>query len=321
MPSVTAIAIHLPERTESNADLQREFPTWRMQQVENKTGIQLRHLAAAEECASDLAFQAAEKLFASGACRREEIDYLLFCTQTPDYFLPTSACLLQHRLGLPQGIGALDFNLGCSGYIYGLSLASALIDSGQANHVLLLTADTYSKLIQPADRHVRTIFGDAAAASLVQRSPSKTTVPGIGPFVLGTDGSGGEHLITRAGAFRHPSGTPYLEMNGPEIFQFALRVVPQCVNELLRRAGLELHDIDLFIPHQANHHMLEHLRDSLKISPERFFIGMHDCGNTVSASIPIAMQQARERGVINAASRVMLLGFGVGYSWGACLLR
>ncbi|MEI9897287.1 MAG: ketoacyl-ACP synthase III [Chthoniobacter sp.] len=317
---LSAIEIYLPEQVETNADLERQFPLWRMKQIGEKTGIQQRHRADSGQCASDLAAAAAERLFASGACRREQVDFVLFCTQTPDYFLPTTACLLQSRLQLSPGIGALDFNLGCSGFIYGLSLAAGLVHSGQARNILLLTADTYTKLVDGPDRNVKTLFGDAAAATLVQHHEEGTGCA-IGPFVFGTDGSGAENLIVRGGAFRHPTEPPILKMNGPEIFQFSLRVVPPCLEELAQRASLRLDEIDLFVPHQANRYMLEHLRDKMEIPAEKFFIGMENCGNTVSSSIPIALHQLRQQGKVLEGNRIALVGFGVGYSWGGCLLR
>lgn len=331
--AVTAIACHLPIREESIAELAAQYPDWQADRIMAKTGIQVRHLAAQGECSSDLAVQAAEKLFLRGACRREEIDFVLLCTQTPDYFLPTTACLVQHRLGLPQTAGALDFNLGCSGFVYGLSLAKGLVETGQARTVLLLTAETYSKLVRPDDRNVRTIFGDAAAATLVRAcddSGSAMTSPLIGPFVFGTDGSGAENLIVREGGFRNRRSTGVLppvpgevrvEMNGPEIFNFTLRVVPECVRRLLEQTNRTVAEVDLIVPHQANAFMLEHLRQKLEFPAEKFFIGMKNCGNTVSASIPLALILASQSGILKRDSLVMLLGFGVGYSWGGCFIH
>jgi 3-oxoacyl-[acyl-carrier-protein] synthase-3 len=331
--AVTAIACHLPDRKETIAELARPFADWQVERIVAKTGIEGRHLAAPEECSSDLAVQAAEKLFRSGACRREEIDFVLLCTQTPDYILPTTACLVQHRLGLPQTAGALDFNLGCSGYVYGLSLAKGLVETGQARTVLLLTAETYSKLARPADRNVSAIFGDAAAATLVRLCPADDPVtagPPLGPFVFGTDGSGAGNLIVREGGFRHRrapgvapvvAGDVQLEMNGPEIFNFTLRVVPDCVSQLLRQTNRTVADVDLVVPHQANAFMLDHLRQKLDVPADKFFIGLKDCGNTVSASIPLALARAAGEGRLQRDSLVMLLGFGVGYSWGGCFMR
>lgn len=327
--AIAAIAYQLPARAETNADLSREYPEWNAEKVAAKTGIHCRHIAAPDECSSDLGVKAAERLFQDGACRRDEIDFLLFCTQTPDYFLPTTACLMQARLGLRQTSGALDFNLGCSGFVYGLSLAKGLIETGQARTVLLITADTYTKLIKPGDRNVRTIFGDAAAATLVRAE--EMVVPGrelIGPFVFGTDGQGAPNLIVKEGAFRSftsgATGTsqpPSIAMNGPEIFNFSLRVVPECVRELLQKGQMSVDEVDFFFAHQANQYMLDHLRDKMGLPKEKFYVGLRDCGNTVSSSIPIALADAARHDLIKRDALLMLIGFGVGYSWAAGFIR
>jgi 3-oxoacyl-[acyl-carrier-protein] synthase-3 len=333
--ALSAIEYYLPERTVSTEGLAAEFPEWSVDKIDAKTGIQERHIAAPDECASDMAVAAARKLFDSGACLSGQIDYILLCTQSPDYFLPTTACLIQDRLGIPKTAGALDFNLGCSGYIYGLGLAQGLIASGQAGKILLLTAETYSKYLNPRDRSVRTIFGDAAAATLVSAVDSPH--PLIGPFVYGTDGSGGPNLIVPAGGARCPrtaetavaaqeaggnarSGNDVF-MNGAEIFNFTIDVIPQTVDDLLRKAELGLEDVDLFVFHQANRYMLEHLRKRLRIPQEKFQTTMSHCGNTVSSTIPIALKHAARERSLPKGARVMLVGFGVGYSWGATLVR
>ncbi len=305
-----------------------------MDEVGEKVGIVERHLAAPEECSSDLAVAAAQKLFASGVCSPDEIDYLLFCTQTPDYFLPTTACVIQNRLGIPQTAGALDYNLGCSGYVYGLQLAKGLIESGQASRLLLLTGDTYSKFIHPADRSVRTIFGDAGTATLLNGSRKEES---IGPFVVGTDGRGANNLIVKTGGMRNArteesavvrtdeNGNQRSEdsllMKGGEIFTFTLSAVPKCVNALLEKANLKTEDIDMFVFHQANRHMLEHLRRKMKIDAAKFLISMERIGNTVGSTIPIALSRAAADGVIRSGQRIMLVGFGVGYSWGATIVQ
>jgi 3-oxoacyl-[acyl-carrier-protein] synthase-3 len=217
---------------------------------------------------------------------------------------------------------ALDFNLGCSGYVYGLSLAKGLIETGQARNLLLITAETYSKHIDPQDRTVRLIFGDAAATTLIQADPS--TDAGIGPFVFGTDGTGAPNLIVRKGALRTndpPDGPLDLYMNGQEIFAFTLNTIPKAVHRLLAVAGKSIAQIDLFIFHQANAYMLEHLRRRLEIPAEKFFFEVREIGNTVSASIPIAVKQAQELGRFKSGQLAMLVGFGVGYSWSATLVR
>ncbi|HZL50629.1 MAG TPA: ketoacyl-ACP synthase III [Terracidiphilus sp.] len=332
--SLAAIEYYLPEKTVSTADLAREFPDWSAAKIEAKTGIGCRHIAAQDQCSSDLAVAAAQKLFAGGSVHAEEIDYLILCTQSPDHFLPTTACLIQDRLGIPTSTGAVDINLGCSGYIYGLGLAEGLIATGQARSVLLLTAETYSKFMNERDRSVRTVFGDAAAATLLKAVDTKEAL--LGPFVYGTDGAGGPNLIVPAGGMRQPRSAASaveaddqgnvrsqddLFMNGPEIFNFTLSAVPESIERLLQKASVALQDIDLFVFHQANRYMLDHLRKRLHIPSEKFYFALENCGNTVSSTIPIALRKASLEGVLKPGSLTMLVGFGVGYSWGAMLLQ
>jgi 3-oxoacyl-[acyl-carrier-protein] synthase-3 len=332
--AITAIEYSLPRKILDNEQLAKEFTDWTAEKILAKTGIRERHIAADEECASDFAVEAANRLLDSGACNRSDIDYLLYCTQSPDYLLPTTACLLQHRLGLKLSCGATDFNLGCSGYVYGLGLAKGLVESGQARRLLFITADTYSRFIHPRDKSVRTLFGDGASATLI--SAIESDFPAIGPFVYGTDGSGVNNLIVPTGGLRkaHVQGAVLiidesgnartinnLYMNGAEIFNFTLRVVPDTVGKILAQSELNMEDIDLFIFHQANKFLLDHLQKKLKVPAERFWVAMDDVGNTVSCSIPIALKRALAAGKIRAGHRLMLVGFGVGYSWGAALIR
>jgi 3-oxoacyl-[acyl-carrier-protein] synthase-3 len=329
--AISSIEYYLPEKTLCNAELAIDFPEWPAEKILQKTGIDIRHIAAPDECSSDLAVSAACRLFDSGACKPADIDYVLFCTQSPDYFLPTTACMIQHRLGLPTTIGALDLNLGSSGFVYGLGLAQGLIESRQAKCILLLTGETYSKFISAADHSVRTIFGDAGAATLVKAIPSNE--PYLGPFVYGTDGSGAENLIVRGGAMRGRApaspdsgtetigGNDCLFMNGPEIFNFTLRRIPALVDELLRRADKKRDDIDVYIFHQASLFMLDYLCRRLQIPAGRFYLCLDGCGNTASSTIPIALKRASEDGTLKPGSLVLLAGFGPGYSWGATLLR
>lgn len=334
--AIRAMEYHLPERIETASELAAEFPGWQVEKIEKRTGILKRHIAAPGECASDLAIAAARKLFDSGACTPAEIDFVLLCTQTPDYFLPTTACVIQDRLGIPTSAGALDFNLGSSGFVYGLSMAQGFIEQGSARNVLLLTADTYSKLIHPADKSVRVLFGDGAAAALVS-GVEGATEPILGPYVFGSDGRGAKNLIVPAGAMREPHSVETaavyqdgdgnsrsrenLFMDGGEIFAFTLGSVPKLIRDLLGRAGKTKEDIDLFVFHQPNRAMLETMRKALKIPEERFYIHLEDCGNTVSATIPIALKAAQTDGTLKPGALVMLVGFGVGYSWAATLVR
>jgi 3-oxoacyl-[acyl-carrier-protein] synthase-3 len=333
--SILANEYHVPSKVVSNQDLAAEFPEWSIEKIQENTGIIERHIAAPEECASDLAESAARKIFASGVCSPDEIDYLLFCTQCPDYFLPTTACLLQNKLGIPTRAGALDFNLGCSGFVYGLGLAQGLIQTGQAAKVLLLTASTYTKFVHPRDRSVRTLFGDAATATLL----SASSAPGEfrSSYVWGTDGSGAQHLIVPAGGLRRPCSSETaqeiiddsgncrsdnnLYMNGNEVFSFTLRAVPECVREVLVRSGKRLEEIDLFVFHQANQFMLGHLRRALRIPREKFCLCLESFGNTGGSSIPIALKHALDQQRLKPGQTVMLVAFGVGYSWAATIME
>lgn len=318
--AIAAIAYALPETVLSNEDLAAQIAGFAPSRSAQLTGVLARHVVGPGECASDLGRQAAQRLFAEGHCRPDDIDFLLLCTQCPDYWLPTTACLLHRDLGLRQDAGALDFNLGCSGYVYGLGLAKGLIQSGQARNVLLITAETYSRFLAADDRSTRTIFGDAAAATVITAADDDC----LGPFVYGTDGRGADNLIVRDGAGRNWADgngkAPTLYMNGPEIFNFTLDTVPAAVHAVLERAGLDRDAIDLFVFHQANRTMLDALRDNLGIPADKFWIDVAMTGNTVSSTVPIALSQAQQRGVLKPGQRVMLVGFGVGYSWGATVL-
>lgn len=314
--ALKSIEYYLPETVLTNEDLAKQFPEFPADKILGKTGIRQRHVAAVDEQSSDMAFKVAKKLLDTQVIAPEQIDFLLFCTQTPDYLLPTSACMLQTRLGLPTSTGAIDFNLGCSGYVYGLSLAKALIESGQAKNVLLLTADNYTKLLEREDKSVRTIFGDAATASLV--SAVETDLPCISPTVYGTDGRGAENLIVKGRGMRcHMDATvdPFLRMHGPKIFEFTLDVVPRLLKDILSRNNLCMENMDLFVFHQANAYMLEHLRKKLNIPRDKFLVTMDFCGNTVSSTIPIALKEAEKRNILSTLKHVVLVGFGVGYSW------
>lgn len=325
---IAAVDYYLPETVLSNEDLSREFPEWSVEKISGKTGIDRRHISGADEFSSDLAIAAARRLFEREGIDPQSIDYVILCTQSPDYYLPSTACIVQDALGIPTSAGATDITLGCSGYVYALGLAKGLIESGQARNVLVVTADTYTKFINPADKSVRTIFGDGAAATLVTSDGSDTALTA---FTYGTDGAGGKSLIVpngglRAGSALQPKADTAvrdlvesgydLYMDGPDIFNFTLRVVPETVEEILAKAQLEQDDIDLFVFHQANAFMLEHLRKKLTVPAEKFFVSLAESGNTVSSTIPIALADAERQGALIPGMRVMMLGFGVGLSWG-----
>ena len=323
------VAYCLPEQVVTNEAIVQDFPEWSVEKITEKVGVKQRHVAAADETATDLAERAANKLIEENGIDRTTIDFVILCTQSPDYFLPTSACLLQERLGLREDIGAFDFNLGCSGFVYGLAIAKGLITSGVAESVWLLTSVTFNKYRHPKDKGNRTIFGDAASAALI----SIDDFAEVCDFALGTSGKGADNLIVKSGASRlrekqndvtfdkngNPVSSDYLYMNGAQIYVFTQRNVPKVVNEVLEKNGLGKEDIDLFVLHQANHYMLDFLRKKMGIPEERFFMFMENVGNTVSSSIPICLVEAHKENRLKG--NVLLCGFGVGYSWGAVVLK
>ena len=327
---IKAIGIYFPEFALTNEQLAKDFGRWEPEKIESKLGIKARHIAAEKETAGDMAFYAATKVLEN--YDKGKIDMLILCTQSPDYFLPTTACVLQDRLGLRTDLGAYDFNLGCSGFIYGLAMAKSFIHTGIASTVLLITSETYTKHINPKDLALRTIFGDAAAAVIIESSENEN----IHKFVLGTDGSGKDNLIVPNGGFRNAysrhaeekisdAGDVYTDnnlfMNGPEIFNFTIESVPVVIEQCLNKNGMSIQDVDYFIFHQANKYMIEYLRKKIGIPKEKFYANMLLTGNTVSATIPIAYYDALENGKIKPGNRVLLCGFGVGYSWGAVIIE
>lgn len=327
---IKAISYFLPENTLSNKDLSEKFDNWEPEKIEKKIGVNTRHIVEKSETASDLAYHAAIKLINEYKIDKKSIDFIILCTQSPDYFLPTSACILQAKLGLPTSAGALDFNLGCSGCVYGLALAKGLISASIAKNVLLITAETYSKYIHPEDISNRSIFGDGAAACLV----SENGFAEIGDFVLGTDGSGAENLIVKTGASRYPEKTgssevdeenhirhdDFLYMNGGAIFNFTLNTIPDLIKDTLEKNHLNQDDISYYIFHQANKFMLNTIRKVAAIPPDKFYIDLLETGNTVSATILIALKKSIEAGRLKKGDKVMIAGFGVGLSWGATIL-
>lgn len=331
---IRGISYYLPETRLGNDELSRIFPDLSADKILQNTGIRERRVVTEDTCSSDLAASAATALFASQALEPSEIDYLLFCTQMPDYILPTTACILQERLGIPTTSGSFDFSLGCSGFVVGLGLAKALIETEQARKVLLLTGDTSTRKVNPLDRSVRTLFGDGAAATLIEAA--EIPFAAIGPFVNGTDGRGAKNLIIPAGGMRTPCNASTrvaqereggnvrsdedLYMNGAEIFTFTLREVPKAVIELLQRAQLSKDEIDFFVFHQANRYILEFLRKKLGIPEEKFPICIEEFGNTSSSTIPITLAELQKSGRLQSGHRLLLLGFGVGYSWSGTIV-
>lgn len=329
---IRGISYYLPEKVVTNEDLVAEFPEWDVEKVYSKVGIKERHLAADGETAGDLAEKAALKLFGEYQVSPKEVDFLILCTQSPDYRLPSTACILQDRLGIPTSAGAFDFDLGCSGCIYGMAVAKGLIAAGLASNVLLLTAETYTKYLHPEDKSNRTIFGDGAAACLISLEKGFAE---IGEFVFGTDGSGAENLIIKTLGARKPQQSDlfsedddghinredFLYMNGSAIFNFTLETVPLLMKQLLLKAGLEKENVDYYVFHQANKYMLSTLRKVCGIPKDRFHIDLERTGNTVSSTILIGLKDCLEARTIQPGMDVMTCGFGVGLSYGGALLH
>ncbi|HOY31648.1 MAG TPA: ketoacyl-ACP synthase III [Bacteroidales bacterium] len=327
-----AISYYLPEKIITNKDLCDDFPEADEAEIFKNYGIKCRHISGPDEIGSDVGFFAAEHFFCEHQIKREDIDFLLFCTEGLDYKAPATSCILQHRLRLPGTCGALDIPYGCTGFVYGLSVSKGLIESGQAKNVLLITSDVPSKVIHPGDKELRILFGDGGAATLISATNEDK---GIGQFVFGTDGSGYDKLIVRRSGTREYMTRAWLEdfhevdgmkwgrmeMDSSQIFLFAMKVVPAMIRELLGKEGLSVEDIDCFVFHQANVQMLEVLRKKMKIPLEKFIIDMETTGNTVSASIPIALKNAMNKRIIHTGGKIVLCGFGIGLSWAATIVE
>ncbi len=320
MAYINSIEYYLPNKSLSNEELSTLFPEWNVERIMSKVGISKRYVTDKNEFASDLAIEAANKLFEKNNIKKNNIDFLIYCTQSPDYLLPTTACIIQDKLGL-KNIGAFDFNLGCSGFIYGLSIAKGLIFSGIANNILFITSETYTKFIEHNDKSNRSIFGDAAAATLVTKEKG---ICKIGNFLLGSDGSGYSNLIAKKSGLRGKLNDNFNDcnfyMNGPEIFNFTGVSVPNMINDYLEKYNYKIHDFDFFLFHQANKHMMNYLRRKTKISKEKFIIELENFGNTVSSTIPIALFETLKKNKIKSKNKVFCAGFGVGYSWGSTVL-
>lgn len=326
---IKAISYFLPKNILTNEQLVKEFPEWTVDKIASKVGVKERHIVKEDETAVDMALEASLQLFSEHNINKDDIDFILLCTQSPDYFLPTSACIIQEKLEIPTSCGALDFNLGCSGFVYGLALAKGLINIGAATNVLFITSETYSKHIHYKDKGNKTIFGDAAAATLI----SSTGFAEIQDFSLGTDGRGANNLIVKSGGFRNkfpindisldssdnPVSSDYLYMNGSEIFNFTSEAVPILINDVLEKNNLTNNEINLYIFHQANKYMINYLRKLLEIEEDKFYVFMEKVGNTVSSSIPIALYEAQKEQLLKG--NILLAGFGVGYSYGGVNLR
>ena len=320
---IKAIASYLPAQIEENSELVDA-------RFMKKIGVNSRHITT-DESAGDLAYKAAERLFAENDIDRHETDFILLCTQHPDYQMPHTAAHLQHRLGLDKNVGSIDIGLGCSGYVYGLAVAKGLIETGLAKKILFLTSSVYTKYINARDKSARPIFGDGATATWLESGDSE----GLSAFVFGSDGSRYDKLIIPVGGSRFmPRDNPEVfstddnhnyrsnyevYMDGMAITYFTLREIPKLVDEVLTAAKLTREDLDYCIFHQANKFMMTYLRDKAGLNEVPFHNDISTTGNIVSGSVPLAIEQVVKNQGAAGLKRVMLAGFGVGLSWAGCI--
>lgn len=328
---IQAVAAALPSTVVTNAELGAENPAWQMDLIAAKSGVRSRHIAGPTETALDLAAHACAVL---GAEALDAVDGIVFCTQTPDFVMPSNAFLLQEKLGLPDRILAFDFNLACSGFVYGLAICRGLILGGQARRLLLVNADTYSRLINPGDRSARVLFGDGAAATVVAQDAGRMRLV---DFELWSSGRNWRKFCVPAGGFREPRSVATarvtldasgnrrsredVHMDGLGVWTFINATMPAQINGLLERNGLEIGDVDLFVFHQASALTLDSLERLLKIPTGKSFRCLDTVGNTVSASIPIALSRAAQEGRLVPGMRLLVSGFGVGLSAGSALIE
>jgi 3-oxoacyl-[acyl-carrier-protein] synthase-3 len=331
---IKSISYYLPEQVFTNDDFFMAFPE-SIANKENlsKIGVNKRHVASITELASDLAVKSALKLFDEHQINPNDIDFLLFCAQEFDYFTPTTACVIQNRLKLPTHCGALDFNLGCSGFVYGLAVAKGLIESVGMNNVLLLTSSTLTRKLHPKDENLRYLFGDAACATLISSGNSNSC---IHQFSFGTDGEGAEKIIVKDGGARNPinkesyheivneygniTSKAFMEMKGVSVFSFSIKTVPKLIYDLLQKNNKQIDEINLFIFHQANLFIIDTIRKKMNLPQEKVFNFMEEVGNTISSSIPIVLYEAIKCGKAKKGDTILLAGFGVGLSWGATII-
>jgi len=314
------IETYFPSKILTNSQLSLINPDYNMDRLTKKIGIEQRYICNENETALDLAINACEKVLMNED--KNSIDFIIYCTQSPEYFLPTTACILQHKIGLKTSCGALDYNLGCSGYVYGLAIAKSLLISKTAQKVLLVTSETYSKHIHPNDITNRAIFGDAATATLIDFDGANNILD----FTFGTNGDGAQSLIVKggAGAQNFCSSTHQEDlffMDGPKVYEFTLECIPNSIEECLQKNNFQKSDIQYFILHQANKYMLNQLRKKIDLTEEKFHNEVTLTGNTVSNTIPIALKQSMDNVLVKPNDYVLLSGFGVGLSWASTIIK
>ncbi len=321
---MVALGAHVPERVLTNADLEKMVDTtdeW----IVSRTGIRERRIAEPDQSTADLATLAALDILKNSGLAPEDIDVLIVPTATPEYLFPSTAAIVQDRIGATNA-AAFDLLAACSGFVYGLAQACALVESGLAKNVMVIGAETLSRIADYTDRSTCVLFGDGAAGALIQASDDESLSGFLG-FELGTDGSGGKDLLIPVGGSRNPPHMPFahedafLKMNGPSVYKFATRVIADSTARLLEALEVSIDEIDLFVPHQANTRIIDHAVEKLGIDPSKVVVNVDRYGNTSSASVPLALTEAREQGRLKAGDLLLLIAFGGGLTWGSTVVR
>jgi 3-oxoacyl-[acyl-carrier-protein] synthase III len=326
--SIAGLSACVPNRVEDNMSITLLSPS-EIEKLIKTTGIEKRHIADTPTCTSDLCFKAADRLINELGWKREEIDGLIFVTQTPDYILPATAPVLQKRLGLSTDCFSLDISLGCSGYVYGLSTLAGYMQSGMIKKGLLLVGDTSSKYCSPEDKSTYPLFGDTGSATALQYHEGHQGIR----FQLGSDGGGDAAIMIKDGGYRNPFNSVSLQRNhveegisrnnlelvldGMDVFSFGISKAPQSINELINRFEIDKETIDLFFFHQANLMMNERIRKKLHLAESKVPYSLKNFGNTSSASIPLTMVTESAGALRNGRQHIAGCGFGVGLSWGS----
>lgn len=320
-PRIVGLATCVPAHRFDNVADTTEFAAEEVRKVVGMAGVSSRHVAESGTCSSDLCFAAADRLLTETGCDRATIDVLIMATQTPDYIMPSSSCLLQQRLGLSTACAAFDLNLGCSAYPYALWLASSLLATGGYRRILVLNGETPTLYTDRADRSVALLFGDAGSATLLERQDADGAP---WSFVLHTDGAGSEDLIIHAGGFRDRFNADARQhcvaMNGSGVFNFTIRVVAPLIRDTLEVAGVPKEEVDYFVFHQSNRFIMNHLMKKVGLAAERVPVILENFGNTGGPSVPLTITQGALQRPADRPLTLMLLGYGVGLSWASALI-
>ncbi len=313
----------LPEKKVTNFDLEKIVDT-NNEWIVTRTGIHERRFATDEEATSDLATIAANKAIEKAGLTAEDIDLIIVATVTPDMHFPSTACIVQANIGA-KNAAAFDLEAACSGFLYGVTIGNQFIASGMYKHVLVIGAETLSKVMDFEDRKTCVLFADGAGAAVLGPSDDDS---GILSTTMGADGVGGKFLTIPAGGSRIPASIEsvqnrlhYVRMDGSEVFKFAVRIMGKAAKEAIEKADLTLEDVDFLIPHQANIRIISAAAKRLKLDMDKVHVNLHKYGNMSAASIPVALDEAIEEGKLTKGDNVVLVGFGGGLTWGACTIK